>query len=599
MIAKTTVGAAVVLPSLLLAGCGEHAPTAPAQVSSPPATNRAHLEVTSLDVTGESWTTGNAYHVVAHLRETAGIAATITSIELKFLSDGTTVASSRSEQPISDASNVCPANGTVDTKDLLTVDTDSAHPYATSVQVVLTYAATSSATATADASAPVPPGATAPPLTYSLRGLIRDESTRAGIASARVDVISGSNSGKTTLTDGSGAYVLNDLASGSFRLRASANGFDAGEQGVTVPANPQADFLLRKSLGCFYTLSATYQVVLASGLTSGFTLTPSVASGCAWTAAASVPWIALSGATTGTGAGTVTYRVDQNSSSGFRLGAITITGTGGSATFSVNQLPSKASCAPQINMQLPPNQWEGYVNVGTGCYFAQKTTIDVSWIQIRSTHGGGVFVDVAVTANTGLARAGHITFADGGVTYMQITISQDTGGNCVTAVSPASVAFDENGGTGQLMVSGTAGCSWTARPEGIALTIGGGSPGTGNGTVSFTVAANTSVYSRSGTINVGGIRSAITQRACPTSASPSELYVSAAGGTFTITVASSAICTWIATTVSSFITIVRADELRTGPGTVTMTVAPNTTGHARTGFLGAASQTIEVIQSAS
>src|SRR5262249_55713089 len=148
----------------------------------------------------------------------------------------------------------------------------------------------------------------------------------------------------------SGSYVLNDLAGGSFRLRASANGFDAGEQGVSVPANPQADFLLRKSVGCFHTLSATSQFVLSSGLTSGFTLTPSVAGGCGWSAAASVPWIALTSATTGTGAGTVTYRVDQNPSAGYRTGAITIAWSGGSATFSVNQLGSRTSCAPQINL---------------------------------------------------------------------------------------------------------------------------------------------------------------------------------------------------------------------------------------------------------
>src|SRR5262249_49775598 len=148
-----------------------------------------------------------------------GTAATITSIELKFSSGGTTVASSRSEQPISDASNVCPANGTVETRELGTVDTDSAHSYATSVLVVVTYAATTSATATADATGQVPAAATAPPPTYSLRGLIRDENTRAGIARARIDIISGSNAGKTTLADESGSYVLNDLAGGSFRLR--------------------------------------------------------------------------------------------------------------------------------------------------------------------------------------------------------------------------------------------------------------------------------------------------------------------------------------------------------------------------------------------
>src|SRR5262245_27264268 len=106
MAIRNTVRATAVLSSLLLAACGGHSPVASSPIIDPPAALRPHVEVASIDVTGESRPTGNAYHVVAHLRETAGVPATITSIELRFLSGGTTVASSRSEQPISDASNL-------------------------------------------------------------------------------------------------------------------------------------------------------------------------------------------------------------------------------------------------------------------------------------------------------------------------------------------------------------------------------------------------------------------------------------------------------------------------------------------------------------
>jgi hypothetical protein len=46
---------------------------------------------------------------------------------------------------------------------------------------------------------------------------------------------------------------------------------------------------------------------------------------CQWTAAASVPWILLSGGTKGTGTGTVTYTVGVNTG-GLRTGTITIAG---------------------------------------------------------------------------------------------------------------------------------------------------------------------------------------------------------------------------------------------------------------------------------
>jgi len=587
-----------VLTLALCAACSKHTTTAPSSTPPPSAANaHAKLDVTAVTVTGETHASGYSYRTVVHLKETAGVAATISSIDLKFLSGGATVASLHHSQPISDTSNVCPASSAVDTRELLAVDEDPSHAYATSVHVTVTFTDSTSVVATAEGNADVDALSAPPaPVTYTLSGVIGDESTRRGIDGARVEVVNGTNAGRATTTDNTGRYVLDDLASGSFRLRASATSYDAGEQGVAVPANPQADFLLRKSTGCFYTLSSVSQTVLGAGSTGALSAAPSAPSGCTWTASTDDSWITLNGARSGTGAATVSYSVAPNTGTGTRYGSITIQWAAGRASFYVYQYPSRASCRPTMTVPLPPNAWQNYLLLDDGCYPPAVSAIDVPWIQILGTHGGGKFLLVSVQANSGAARTGHITFSDEGKVYLQITFTQDTG-HCVTAISPTSQAFDENGGTGQITVTAGATCTWTARAVTFSVTFTGSAQGTGNGVVSFSVAANIDVTGRSGALNIGGLQFGITQKACQTSVSPTELTAPAAGGTFTVTVSGSPTCRWVATSVYSFITVSRRDELRTGPGTVTVTVSPNTTGQPRTGSVGIADRSIRVTQS--
>jgi hypothetical protein len=229
----------------LVPACG----TSSSPSSAPtPATLRANVSVSSIAVSGEARAVGQAYRVVVHLRESAGTAATILAVDLTFMNGATAILSSHYDQPISDtaAGNVCPANGAVDTKEFVAVDADATHAYAAAVQAKVTFSDSSSATGTTTATAAVPALRVTPPQTFTLTGLITDVSTHAGISGARVEVVNGSNAGKTADTDGGGTYVLQNLTADTFRLRVSASGYDAGEQGVTVPANPRADFELRR-----------------------------------------------------------------------------------------------------------------------------------------------------------------------------------------------------------------------------------------------------------------------------------------------------------------------------------------------------------------
>ncbi|HEY3135809.1 MAG TPA: S8 family serine peptidase [Blastocatellia bacterium] len=80
------------------------------------------------------------------------------------------------------------------------------------------------------------------------------------------------------------------------------------------------------------------------------------------------------------------------------------------------------------------------------------------------------------------------------------------------ALSQTSAAFHANAGTGMVNVTSVAGCAWVAisnNPDFITVTSG--DRGTGNGTVSFLVAANTTSISRSGTIAIGGVTFTVNQ----------------------------------------------------------------------------------------
>src|SRR5207249_1028059 len=116
---------------------------------------------------------------------------------------------------------------------------------------------------------------------------------------------------------------------------------------------------------------------------------------------------------------------------------------------------------------------------------------DVPWLQLLNSTNSGSLLIYGVDRNTGPERTGHITSQMG-----QVTIVQAAGGpNCVTAIAPASQAFDESGGNGTITVTAAPGCFWEAVPHGVTIVTG--RSGTGNGVVTFAVGTNTFTSGRS------------------------------------------------------------------------------------------------------
>src|SRR5207247_1074144 len=86
---------------------------------------------------------------------------------------------------------------------------------------------------------------------------------------------------------------------------------------------------------------------------------------------------------------------------------------------------------------------------------------------------------------------------------------------CTYWISPGSASFTSSGGSSNVSVAAGAGCAWTAGTNDAWITITGGSSGSGNGTVSYTVAANATTSSRTGTMTIAGQTFTVMQSGAP------------------------------------------------------------------------------------
>jgi hypothetical protein len=155
------------------------------------------------------------------------------------------------------------------------------------------------------------------------------------------------------------------------------------------------------------------------------------------------------------------------------------------------------------------------------------------------------------------------------------------------------------GGTASVSVTTTSDCSWTASSEVGWITVSQPASGIGNGTVRFTVAAN-SDGARTGTIAIANTGASVTQAGvstpgCTYSIAPTNQSIAAAGGAgSTVAVTTQAACSWTAVSNASWLTVTSGAS-GAGNGSVRFTVAVNT-GAARTGTLTIAGNTFTVSQ---
>ena len=155
------------------------------------------------------------------------------------------------------------------------------------------------------------------------------------------------------------------------------------------------------------------------------------------------------------------------------------------------------------------------VTAGTGCTWTASP--DVTWITPTIS---GTTVNYTVQANTSTSsRTGHIT-----VNGQTFTVTQAAAAACSYTIAPTSYNMAAQGGSSSITITVIAGssCSWSASVNSASwLHLGATTSGTGNGSVSFTGDANTSMASRNGTITVANQTFTVTQAGGATTTAPS------------------------------------------------------------------------------
>ncbi|MEP6636023.1 MAG: BACON domain-containing carbohydrate-binding protein, partial [Acidobacteriota bacterium] len=225
---------------------------------------------------------------------------------------------------------------------------------------------------------------------------------------------------------------------------------------------------------------------------------------CPYTAVPNASWIKITSNGSSTAPKNVGFHIDPNTGPNQRTGSISI----GDKTFTVTQdgLNCSYSIAP-TSQSFTASGGANSVSVTATAGCAWTAQSNDSWITTVPAGAGGTgsgTLNYTVAANTGPSRTGTLTVA--GQTF---TITQASG--CTYSISPTSQNFPASVAAGAVNATTVAGCAWAAASNASFITITSGASGTGNGTVNYTVSANTSTSSRSGTITIAGQTFTVTQ----------------------------------------------------------------------------------------
>ncbi|PYM12076.1 MAG: hypothetical protein DMD81_25095, partial [Candidatus Rokuibacteriota bacterium] len=280
-------------------------------------------------------------------------------------------------------------------------------------------------------------------------------------------------------------------------------------------------------------------------------------------------------------------------------GEVYVVGLGGTVDRITTSPPPPLPCSYSI----APNGQSFSDSGGTGSV-SLSTTSDCGWL--AASHAGWITITTATTGAGSAAIAYTVAPNPGSiprngtiaVAGQKFSVAQ--GVTCTFTIDPTSQPVASAGGDAGVDVTTPGGCPWTAKSNASWIILTSGATGSGSGHVGYSVTTNTSHNGRTGTILVAGRTLTATQdgapRRCGYAISPSSRNIGAAGGAGSVTIKTSAGCAWSAQSLAGWISITGGAS-GIGPGTLTYTVAANTTGISRQGKLVIAGKTFAVKQS--
>jgi hypothetical protein len=251
--------------------------------------------------------------------------------------------------------------------------------------------------------------------------------------------------------------------------------------------------------------------------------------------------------------------------------------------------PPPAPCTYTLStssLSFPSSGGSNSVTVTTTSLCTWTATSDRGWMSITSgsSGSGGGVVNVSVAPNTTTAeRSGTLAIAG-----VSVAVREDGVVPCTIEISPSSASLSSGEATGSFVVSAPGGCEWAATSAVTWLRVTSGSPGSGNGTVSYSVERNRDTSSRTSTIAVGERSFTVMQSgesqppppppppvACEYSVTPVEFNpCMSVPGNLMATITTQSGCTWTANPNASWITMT-GGEAGTGTGVITFRVSDN------------------------
>jgi hypothetical protein len=242
--------------------------------------------------------------------------------------------------------------------------------------------------------------------------------------------------------------------------------------------------------------------------------------------------------------------------------------------------PTPTPCAYTLSassLSFEASGGSNSVTVSAASHCTWTATSDRGWMSITSgaSGSGGGTVNVTVSSNpTNAVRTGTVTIAG-----LSVSVQEQGLEACTVDISPSSASFNKDDATGSFAVSASGSCPWSATSNSAWLRVTAGGPGTGNGSVSYSVERNRDVTDRTGTIAVGERIFTVTQAgdkpSCEYSVAPVELTpCMSVPYNLTTTITTQQGCTWTANPDASWITM-DGGQSGTGSGTISFRVSDN------------------------
>jgi len=238
----------------------------------------------------------------------------------------------------------------------------------------------------------------------------------------------------------------------------------------------------------------------------GGTLTVAAGAACPWSVASMPSFVSTTGATSGTGNGSITYSASANPDAAARGGSGQIVALGQASTFSFTQDGQPCPSAPVVSLDRSTFPVSGGTANGTvaAASTCPWTVSAPGWGTVTSGASGtgnGSFA-IAIAANTGAARSASGVVSGVGVSA-GFVLSQEASPCANWSASPNNIGFTGAGGASSITVTAPAGCTWSLAPLPSWLALTSAGSGNGSGTIGITATANTGA-ARSATATISG-----------------------------------------------------------------------------------------------